>query len=90
MQKEIKLVHRGHTTIDNSPRLGIAILGRVGNLRGEETSVVSLATDDDRELWVIIGKFPESGLDGWHFLGDDNRELALQNRVSTQEGQSST
>lgn len=76
MQKEVELVHRGYTAVDDRAGLGVTVVGGVLRLGGEEASVVALAANDDGELghvWSLGGvELPERLLDQRHLIVDDD------------------
>ena len=53
LEEEIKLVRERDATIDDCARKWVAVVRSIFLLGGIEARVVSLATDDDAELWCV-------------------------------------
>lgn len=85
LKEEIKFINRRDTPIHYSSRPRVSILVRVLCISGEEPCVVSLSTDDDRQLRSIrlfgISKSFECFPDFWQLLLNNKIELPLRDTI---------
>ncbi len=82
LEEEVVLIDGGDTTIDNCTRLRISVVICVGGLRGVESGMMPLATNNDTQLGAVLTlggvKLPERRSNFWNFVINDDRELALK------------
>ena len=82
LEEEVVLVDGGDTTIDNCTRLWISVVICVGGLRGVESGMMPLATNNNSQLGAILTlggiKLPERRSNFWDLVINDDRELALK------------
>ncbi len=82
LQVEVILIHCGHAAIDDRPRLRIPVLRCMFGAHGEETRVMALAANNNRQLRVVRSlagtEFAERFAHLRHLFSDDNSELSLE------------
>jgi hypothetical protein len=82
LEEEIVLIDGGDTTIDNCTRLWISVVICVGGLRGVESGMMPLATNNNSQLGAILTldgvKLLERRSNLWNFVINDDSELALR------------
>lgn len=85
LEKEVKLIDGGYTTIDDCTRLWISVVVSIGGLCWVESCMVPLATNDNSQLWAILTlggvKLLERRSNFWNFVINDDRELALNSYI---------
>jgi hypothetical protein len=81
LEKKVKLIDGGNTTIDNCTRLWIPVVICIGGLCGVESRMMSLATNNNGQLGAILSlcgvKFFERCTNFRNFVINDDGELAL-------------
>jgi len=82
LKEEVVLIDGSDTTIDDCTRLWISIVICVGGLRGVESGMMPLATNNNTQLGAILTlggvKLSERRSNFWNFVVNDDRELALK------------